>query len=66
MPKAKIETKKYVTVPIVGSNGKETARLWLWEYLRDNDFVAINIEHFDTKIVAEIELCEEKEISKNP
>lgn len=58
---AKIETRKYITVPIVGENGKDAARRWLWEYLRDNDFVSVNIEQFPDKIVAEVEFSEQKD-----
>ena len=61
MPKARLETKRYVTVPIVGEDGKERARRWLWEFLKRNNLVAERIEHLPDRIVAIVST--EKEFS---
>lgn len=61
MSKITIENKKFITVPIVGSNGKERAKWWLWEYLKANNHIATTIRHYPEKITAEIVVREEKE-----
>ena len=52
MPKARIETNRYISVPIEGINGKERARRWLCDFLIKNELIAKSIEHFPNRIVA--------------
>lgn len=54
MPRARITDKRIISVPYEGENGKENARKWLWEYLRDNNLTAQTIEHRYREICAEV------------
>ena len=54
MPRARITDKRIICVPYEGENGKENARKWIWEYLRDNNLTAQTIEHRYREIYVEV------------